>query len=554
MSAADSPSPQPSPAQGRGGRRVEVIGAGLAGCEAALQCARRGVSVRLHEMRPERMTEAHETGDVAELVCSNSLKSDESQNAHGLLKAELRVFGSALLECAERARIPGGKALVVDRRRFSAEVQKALDAAGVEVMHGEVVEVPASSLKPQASSQKPSDCGLGRDASSVRRDALYVIATGPLTSQPMAESLQALLGTERLFFYDAIAPIVAAESLDLSRVFEGSRYGAGDAEKSDVRCEMSDVRSEDVRKQTVSGYLNCPMSEEEYARFVDALLGAQLHPLHDFEKTEPGSESEATKARKHETAGTEPGCRPAISARVPLFEGCLPVEEIARRGRLALAFGPMKPVGLVNPRTGKRPFAVVQLRRENAEGTMYNLVGFQTRLTYPEQERVFRLIPGLEQTKFLRLGSIHRNTYLDAPRVLLPTLQTRARADLLVAGQLAGVEGYVESIGAGLVAGINAARLAKGVQPPQLPAETMLGSLLQYITGGSENLGQSPAAMTRPQSGTVPVFRFQPMNANFGLLPPLAERLRGRDKRRAMAERALASAREFALTVANNRA
>jgi methylenetetrahydrofolate--tRNA-(uracil-5-)-methyltransferase len=525
---------------------VTVVGAGLAGCEAALQCARFGVPVRLHEMRPAVMTEAHQSGDVAELVCSNSLKSDEPQNAHGLLKAELRTFGSALLECAERARIPGGKALVVDRRRFSQEAQRALDTAGVEVVREEVETGFPSPLKGEGEGEG--------------EPAITVIATGPLTSQPMAQALQNLLGTEHLFFYDAIAPIVAAESLDMNRVFEGSRYGAG------------------------SDYLNCPMSEDEYGRFVDALLGADLHSLHDFEKPvleglrhNPDSEtarSRATKARKHEEVraignrqseiGNHKisGDSPRISS--PFFEGCLPVEEIARRGRLALAFGPMKPVGLVDPRTGRRPFAVVQLRRENEAGTMYNLVGFQTRLTHPEQGRVFRLIPGLERAKFLRLGSIHRNTYLDAPRVLLPTLQTRRRADLFIAGQLAGVEGYVESIGAGLFAGINAARLAKGWQPFQLPVETMLGSLLRYIaTPASDSslecgsavpalaLPPGKAAAPQPQSKV-----FQPMNANYGLLPPFSDlgdssrkRLRGRDKRRAMAERALARAREFASTI-----
>ncbi len=557
-------------------KTVTIVGAGLAGCEAALQCARLGVPVRLHEMRPERMTEAHETGDVAELVCSNSLKSDEPQNAHGLLKAELRVFGSALLECAERARIPGGKALVVDRRRFSVEVQKALDAAGVEVIRQEFGSV--SVLFRRRGFQTPTD----RPASSNVPDnrdwevapteaegtgegetAITIIATGPLTSQPMAESLQALLGTERLFFYDAIAPIVAAESLDLSRVFEGSRYDAG------------------------SDYLNCPMSEEEYARFVDALLAAELHPLHDFENPEGEhpqiSQITQMSGQNEERPGLSPenpeGEHPQITQipqtsgqylRTPqqepgtkneepgiFFEGCLPVEEIARRGRLALAYGPMKPVGLTDPKSGRRPFAVVQLRRENEAGTMYNLVGFQTRLTYPEQERVFRQIPGLEQAKFLRLGSIHRNTYLDAPKVLLPTLQTRARADLFIAGQLAGVEGYVESIGAGLVAGINAARLAKGETPVELPPATMLGSLLAYITASASDssleCGSAAPALQFPTgkaAAPLPHSKaFQPMNANFGLLPPLAERLRGRDKRRAMAERALEAAREFGLTV-----
>ena len=497
-----------------------------------MQCARLGVPVRLFEMRPEKMTEAHETGDVAELVCSNSLKSDGQENAHGLLKAELRVLGSALLECAERARVPGGKALVVDRRRFSAEVQSELSRAGVRIERAEVSSLPPAAAwyraRPGLSDPHQPTVDLGK-LGTVPRSAcvelgagqspfsshpasatITVVTTGPLTSPSLAGALQALLGTEHLFFHDAIAPIVAAESLDMSRVFEGSRYGAG------------------------SDYLNCPMSEEEYDRSVAALLGAELHPLHEFEKPQ-------------------------------FFEGCLPVEEIARRGRLALAFGPMKPVGLSDPRTGKRPFAVVQLRRENSEGTMYNLVGFQTRLKQGEQERVFRLIPGLEKVTFLRFGSIHRNTFIDSPKVLLPTLQTRASSDLLVAGQLTGVEGYVESIGAGLVAGINAARLAKGDEPLEPPRETMLGSLLHHISGGSV-----PTLGTVPVRGQSP--RFQPMNANFGLLPPISgdsppvrlcsgqagdsprKRLRGRDKRRAMAERSLEAARGFALTVADSRA
>jgi methylenetetrahydrofolate--tRNA-(uracil-5-)-methyltransferase len=485
---------------------VEIIGAGLAGCEAALQCARRGVPVRLFEMRPGKMTEAHETGDVAELVCSNSLKSDEQTNAHGLLKAELRVLGSVLLDCAERARVPGGKALVVDRLRFSQEVQAGLTQAGVTIERAEV-----SSLPPVAGASKAA--------------GITVIATGPLTSQAMADALQTAFGVDRLFFHDAIAPIVSAESLDMTRVFEGSRYGAdGPADNAECKVQNADCKIEEAatsRQAAGSGYLNCPMTEEDYDRFMAALLEAELHPVHEFEGPQ-------------------------------FFEGCLPVEEIARRGRLALAFGPMKPVGLVDPHTGKRPFAVVQLRRENSEGTMYNLVGFQTRLRQGEQERVFRMIPGLEKVTFLRFGSIHRNTYLDSPRVLLPTLQSRIRPDLLIAGQLTGVEGYVESVGAGLVAGINAARLAKGDEPVELPRETMLGSLLRYVAGGAENLGQSQAARTRPQSGTAPVFRFQPMNANFGLPPPLGKRLRGRDKRSALAERALEAAREFDLTLARN--
>ncbi len=420
-------------------KTVTVVGAGLAGCEAALQLVRRGVSVRLVEMRPGKMTEAHQTGEPAELVCSNSLKSEEPVNAHGLLKAELRRLGCELLECAEQARVPGGKALVVDRRRFSALVAARLAAAGIAVEQREAVDLP---------------------------EGITIVATGPLTSPALADALNRLVGVGRLFFYDAIAPIVLAETLDRSRVFAASRYGAG------------------------ADYLNCPLTESEYDRLVDELRNAELYPLHDFE-----------------SAG--------------FFAGCLPVEEMARRGRLVLAFGPLKPVGLIDPRTGRRPFAVVQLRPENETGTMYNLVGFQTRLRHGEQQRVFRLIPGLETAEFVRFGSIHRNTYLDGPKTLRPTLQTRVRPDLFVAGQLTGVEGYVESIAAGLVAGVNAARLALGREPVVLPPETMIGALLAYVS--------------------APNSSFQPMNANFGLLPPIGRRLRGRDRKAAQAELALAA-------------
>lgn len=422
---------------------VTIIGAGLAGCEAALQCARRGVRARLYEMRPVKMTPAHLTGDVAELVCSNSLKSEEPTNAHGLLKAELKILGSVLLECAERARVPGGKALVVDRKIFSQEVANELKNLGVELIREEITRIP---------------------------EGVTIIATGPLTSEGMAQSLINIFGDRRLYFYDAIAPIVAADSLNMERIFRASRYGRGD------------------------DYLNCPLSEEEYNRFVQELAGAEVYPGHEFEQ-------------------------------IPFFEGCLPVEELARRDRLALAFGPMKPVGLVDPRTGRQPFAVVQLRSENRAGTMFNLVGFQTRLKRPEQERVFRMIPGLEQAEFLRYGSIHRNTFLNSPEILLPTLQTKIRQDLFIAGQLAGVEGYVESIGTGLVAGINAVRVVKGKTPLALPEMTMLGALLNYITA------------INPQ--------FQPMNANFGLLPGLNPPVRGMRKKVMLAHRSLKLTREM---------
>ncbi len=416
---------------------VTIIGAGLAGCEAALQCARCGVRVRLYEMRPVKMTPAHVSGDVAELVCSNSLKSEETTNAHGLLKAELKILGSVLLECAERARIPGGKALVVDRKIFSRKVANELKNFGVELIREEITRIP---------------------------EGVTIIASGPLTSEGMTQSLIELFGDHRLYFYDAIAPIVAADSLNMVKIFCASRYGKGD------------------------DYLNCPLSEEEYNRFVQELAAAEVYPAHEFED-------------------------------VSFFEGCLPVEELARRDRLALAFGPMKPVGLVDPRTGRMPFAVVQLRRENQAGTMFNLVGFQTRLKRSEQERVFRMIPGLERAEFLRYGSIHRNTFLNSPEILLSTLQTRVREDLFIAGQLVGVEGYVESIGTGLVAGINAARLVKGKNPVILPKVTMLGALLEYITSPNPH--------------------FQPMNANFGLLPTSGTKSRGFSPRRIYADQAL---------------
>lgn len=421
---------------------ITVIGAGLAGCEAALQCRRFGLLVRLYEMRPAVMTPAHKTGDVAELVCSNSLKSEEITNAHGLLKAELKVYRSFLLECAEKSRVPGGKALVVDRKKFSLEVEGELKRAGVELVRSEISAPPETTT---------------------------IIAAGPLASPALTQFLVEFLGARQLFFYDAIAPIVSADSLNREKIFAGSRYGKGD------------------------DYLNCPLTESDYHLLVKELAHGETYQAHDFE-------------------------------RVPFFEGCLPVEELARRDRLALAFGPLRPVGLIDPRTGKKPFAVVQLRRENQAGTMYNLVGFQTRLKRSEQERIFQLIPGLEHAEFLRYGRIHRNTFLNSPEILSPTLQTKKRTNLFIAGQLTGVEGYVESIATGLLAGINAARLAQNGVPFIPPETTILGALLKYITSPNRS--------------------FQPMNANFGLIPPLNTPARGLKKRQLLAQRALTSAQK----------
>ena len=424
---------------------AKVIGGGLAGSEAAWQMAQRGLSVVLYEMRPLRQTGAHATDRLAELVCSNSLGSMLPDRASGMLMAELEMLGSLLLRCARQAAVPAGSALAVDRGRFAELVSQAIENhPRIRVVRREVTEIPVG---------------------------LTVIASGPLTSPALSQALEALAGGEHLYFYDALAPIVEADSINFQVAFRGSRYGRGEREEGD--------------------YINCPLNEEEYDAFVDALLRAERIPLRSFEQE------------------VEKGVRAGMHR---FFEGCLPVEIIAQRGRLALAYGPMRPVGLIDPRTGKRPFAAVQLRQDNLAGTLYNMVGFQTNLTYAEQRRVFRLIPGLERARFVRYGQMHRNTFLNAPRVLRETLQHREREDLFFAGQITGVEGYLGNIATGCLAGINAARLAQGLPLLVLPCETMLGSLCHYIS-------HAEAA------------NFQPMKANLGLLPPLGERIRGRRKR-----------------------
>jgi methylenetetrahydrofolate--tRNA-(uracil-5-)-methyltransferase len=426
---------------------VSVVGGGLAGSEAAWQLAERGFSVALHEMRPVRMTPAHHTDRLAELVCSNTFKSTERTNAHGLLKAEMRCLSSMILEAADEARVPGGTALAVDRDRFSAAVTSRITAhPRITVHRGEVADLPSPGI----------------------------VATGPLTSDALAHSITAALGTQALAFYDAIAPIIEVESIDTSVAFRASRY---DKETSDV--------------DDIGAYLNCPFSREEYETFLDALLAADQHQGHAFDE-------------------------------VPYFEGCLPVEVMAARGRDVLRFGPMKPVGLADPRTGRRPYAVAQLRMETRAGQMWNLVGFQTRLRIPEQQRVFRLIPGLGNAEFLRYGSIHRNAYVNAPATLSPYLSARADPRLLFAGQITGVEGYTESAATGLLAGRNLARLLDGEEPTIPPPTTMLGALYRYLCEADPR-------------------HFQPMNANFGLLEPLPEEVRDkRLKRERFAERSLA--------------
>jgi methylenetetrahydrofolate--tRNA-(uracil-5-)-methyltransferase len=415
-------------------QRIHIIGGGLAGTEAAYQIARQGLPVALYEMRPVRSTPAHQTDRLAELVCSNSLKSDQQPSASWLLKEELRRLDSLLLRAASRARVPGGHALTVDRTVFAEEVTRAVSSEPpIELRRQEVQAIP--------------------------EDGITIIATGPLTSEALAREIARLTGSNQLYFYDAISPIVDADSIDMTIAFRASRY--------DKSLDGGD------------DYVNCPLDREQYERFVDALLAAENVAAHIQED------------------------------RAPYFEACLPIEELARRGRDTLRFGPMKPVGLIDPRTGRRPYAVVQLRQENLRADSYNLVGFQNHLKFGEQARIFRMIPGLEKAEFLRFGQIHRNTYINAPALLLPTLQLRGRPTVLFAGQISGVEGYVESIATGLMAGRHAAALAMGEQPRPLPRQTALGSLTHYISGADPT-------------------NYQPANIAFDLLPLLDEGTRHR--------------------------
>jgi methylenetetrahydrofolate--tRNA-(uracil-5-)-methyltransferase len=431
---------------------LTVIGGGLAGSEAAWQAAQRGVEVLLYEMRPEHQTPAHQTGLLAELVCSNSLGSDLPDRAPGVLKEELRRLGSLILACADETAVPAGGALAVGREGFARQVTRRIEShPHITVRREEVKAIPSADV--------------------------VIVATGPLTSEPLAREIAALTGQEHLAFYDAMAPIVEAHSINMDVAFRASRYGRNTEEAAPCGPK--------------GDYINCPLSQGEYNRLVQALHQAEQFPLHDFER-EDGS----------------------------FFEACLPVEEIARRGQKALAFGPLRPVGLMDPRTGKRPYAVVQLRQDNLAGTLYNMVGFQTNLRSVEQQRVFRLIPGLEGAEFVRYGQMHRNTFLNAPALLWPTMQLRREEGIFFGGQITGTEGYVASTASGLVAGVNGARLLLGEPLITFPGQTMLGALLHYVTHAD------------PQ-------HFQPMKPNFGLFPPLEEQVRGRRQRRqAHAERA----------------
>ncbi len=426
---------------------VNVIGAGLAGSEAAWQIAKRGVKVRLYEMRPVKQTPAHHTDKFAELVCSNSLRANSLTNAVGVIKEEMRQLDSVIIDAADNCAVPAGGALAVDRHEFSGYItEKVKNHPNVEVINEEVTEIPAG---------------------------ITVIATGPLTSPALAEKVREATGQDYLYFYDAAAPIIEKDSIDMDKVYLKSRYDKGEA-----------------------AYLNCPMNKEEFYAFREALIGAEKAPLKEFEKEK-------------------------------YFEGCMPIEVMAERGEKTMLFGPMKPVGLEDPKTDKRPYAVIQLRQDDAAGTLYNIVGFQTHLKWGEQKRVFRMIPGLENVEIVRYGVMHRNTFINSPKVLAPTYQLKAQPTVFFAGQMTGVEGYVESAGAGLVAGINAAHMALEQELVIFPKETALGSMARYITEADAK-------------------HFQPMNVNFGLFPELGERIKSKQERgERHAARALAALKQF---------
>lgn len=432
---------------------VNVIGAGLAGSEAAWQIANMGVNVRLYEMRPAKMTPAHHTPKFAELVCTNSLRANQLSNAAGLLKAEMRQLDSVVMRSAEHHAVPAGGALAVDRDTFSQEITDQITAlANVEVINQEITTIP---------------------------EGITVVATGPLTAASLAQSIQAFNEEDDLHFFDAAAPILTKDSIDMDKVYLKSRYDRGEA-----------------------AYLNCPMTEEEFDVFYEALIHAEMAEAHDFENSD-------------------------------VFEGCMPIEVMAQRGRQTMLFGPLKPVGLEDPKTGRQPFAVVQLRQDDASGELYNIVGFQTHLKWGEQKRVFGLIPGLEKVEFVRYGVMHRNTFMKSPKLLEPTYQAKQRPDLFFAGQMTGVEGYIESAASGIVAGINAARLALGLTPVVFPKDTMMGAMAHYITHTNAN-------------------NFQPMNANFGIVPKLTKRIRDkRERNTAVSERALTELTAFKANALN---
>lgn len=437
---------------------ISVIGGGLAGCEAAYQIAKQGMKVKLYEMKPIKFSPAHSNENLAEIVCSNSLKSDLHTNACGLLKEELRRLDSLLIRCADETKVPAGQALAVDREEFSKLVTKRMEEnPNIEIVKEEVTKIP--------------------------EDEICIIATGPLTSEAFAEEIGVLTGQDKLYFYDAAAPIVTKESIDMSIAFWGERYEQErkrDEEPEDWRQRIQDQQA---------NYINLPMNQEEYYQFQEALINAEIVTLHEFEKRE-------------------------------IFEGCMPIEVMAKRGIDTLRFGPLKPVGFTDPRTNKRPYAIVQLRQDNSEGTLFNLVGFQTNLRFGEQKKVFQMIPGLQEAEFMKYGVMHRNTYINSSKLLKNNYQLKQNPNLFFAGQITGVEGYVESISSGLVAALNAVREYRNQQEIIFPKETMIGALAEYIATPNE--------------------KFQPMNANFGILPPLPVKIKDKkEKYTRLADRAI---------------
>ncbi len=439
---------------------INVIGGGLAGCEAAYQIAKRGVKVKLYEMKPKVFSPAHSNRNLAEVVCSNSFKSNSITNACGLLKQELRELDSLLINCADLTAVPSGQALAVDREEFSKLVTKKIEESdNIEIIREEF-------------------------CNNLEENAITIIATGPLTSDKMAEQISKITGENKLYFYDAAAPIVEKSSIDMNIAFYGDRYS-----QEKKKEESIEEWKERLKKQEDISYINLPFTEEEYLKFYNELINAEVVTLHEFEKRE-------------------------------IFEGCMPIEVMARRGEDTIRFGPLKPVGFDDPRTAKRPYAIVQLRQDNTSGTLYNLVGFQTNLKFGEQKRVFSMIPGLENAEFVKYGVMHRNTYINSPKLLNKEENLKSNNNIFFAGQITGVEGYVESIASGLIAGINAVKELKKQEKIVFPKETVIGALMEYISSPND--------------------KFQPMNANFGILPPLEEKIKDKKKRyEKMAERSL---------------
>ncbi len=450
---------------------ITVIGGGLAGCEAAYQIAKRGIKVKLYEMKPVKFSPAHSNTNLAEIVCSNSFKSNLHTNACGLLKEELRLLDSILIKTADKVAVPAGQALAVDRERFSEEITKQIESLeNVEIVREEVGESGNKSLNQLA------------------EDGIVIIATGPLTSDNLSKEIRELTGDEGLHFYDAAAPIIEKESIDMNIAFWGDRYSQERGKDEEI-----EAWKERIKNSSENNYINLPMNKEEYEKFWNELVNAEVVELHNFEKRE-------------------------------IFEGCMPIEVMAKRGIDTLRFGPLKPVGFTDIRTGKRPYALVQLRQDNSEGNLFNMVGFQTNLKYGEQKRVFRLIPGLENAEFVKYGVMHRNTFINSPELLDETYNLKKNNNIFFAGQITGVEGYVESIASGLVAGINAVLKFSSTLKQNFPKETMIGALSNYIATENKN--------------------FQPMNANFGILPPLEEKIKDKKlKYGKLADRAIESIR-----------